>query len=51
MNIPYEDFYADEQGAVDGITSATLRGKARNVNVNGASYHQSEDAVRPRQSR
>ena len=44
MNIPYEDFYAAEN-AVDAISSATLNGKARNVNVNGASYHQSEAAV------
>ncbi len=44
MNIPYGDFYANEN-AVDAITSATLNGKARNVNVNGASYHQSEEAV------
>ena len=45
MNIPYDEFYANENGAVDGISSATLKGKARNVNVNGASYHQSEEAV------
>ncbi len=45
MNIPYADFYANE-GAVDAITSATRNGKARNVNVNGASYHRSEDAVK-----
>ena len=45
MNIPYADFYANEMGAVDSITSATLKGKARNVNVNGASYHQSKEAV------
>ena len=45
MNIPYDEFYANEDGAVDGISSATLKGKARNVNVNGASYHQSEEAV------
>ena len=44
MNIPYAEFYAAE-GAVDAISSATLNGKARNVNVNGASYHQSEEAV------
>ena len=44
MNIPYADFYAEE-GAADAITSATLNGKARNINVNGASYHQSEEAV------
>lgn len=30
---------------MDGISSATLNGKARNVNVNGASYHQNEEAV------
>ena len=45
MNIPYDEFYANEDGAVDGISSATLKGKARNINVNGASYHQSEEAV------
>ena len=45
MNIPYAEFYAAEDGAVDSVTSATLNGKARNVNVNGASYHQSEAAV------
>ena len=47
MNIPYAEFYAAElgQNGVDAITSATLNGKARNVNVNGASYHQSEAAV------
>ena len=47
MNIPYDEFYAAElgQNGVDAITSATLNGKARNVNVNGASYHQSEAAV------
>lgn len=45
MNIPYDEFYANENGAVDSISSATLKGKARNVNVNGASYHQSEEAV------
>ena len=48
MNIPYADFYAAELGAgdnVDAVSSATLNGKARNVNVNGASYHQSEEAV------
>ena len=44
MNIPYDEFYAAE-GAVDAISSATRNGKARNVNVNGASYHQSEEAV------
>ena len=44
MNIPYADFYAAEN-AVDNISAATLNGKARNVNVNGASYHQSEAAV------
>ena len=44
MNIPYSDFYAAEN-AIDAISSATLAGKARNVNVNGASYHQSEEAV------
>ena len=47
MNIPYAEFYQAElgEGGVDAITSATLNGKARNVNVNGASYHQSEEAV------
>lgn len=44
MNIPYADFYGAEN-AVDVITSATLKGKARNTNVIGASYHQSEEAV------
>lgn len=44
MNIPYADFYSAEN-AVDAITSATLKGKARNTNVTGASYHQSEEAV------
>ena len=44
MNIPYEEFYETE-AEVDSITSATLNGKARNVNVNGASYHQSEETV------
>ena len=39
MNIPYAEFYKAELGenGVDAITSATLNGKARNVNVNGAS--------------
>ncbi|MBR2779315.1 MAG: S-layer homology domain-containing protein [Firmicutes bacterium] len=48
MNIPYAQFYAGELGdtGVDSIASATLNGKARNVNVNGASYHQSEEAVK-----
>ncbi len=47
MNIPYAEFYAAELGndGVDSVTSATLAGKARNVNVNGASYHRSEEAV------
>ena len=45
MNIPYGDFYGSEN-AVDALSSATLAGKARNVNVNGASYHQSEAAVK-----
>ena len=45
MNIPYAEFYKNEISSVDAITSATLRGKARNMNVNGASYHQSEEAV------
>ena len=47
MNIPYAEFYQAELGdnGVDSITSATKNGKARNVNVNGASYHQSEEAV------
>ena len=47
MNIPYAAFYAAELGenGVDAISSATLNGKARNVNVNGASYHQSKAAV------
>jgi|GEM_PF-1009815 len=44
MNIPYDEFYAAE-GALDAVTSATRNGKARNVNVNGASYHRSEAAV------
>lgn len=44
MNIPYADFYSAEN-AVDAITSATLKGKARNTNVTGASFHQSEEAV------
>ncbi len=44
MNIPYADFYGAEN-AVDAITSATLKGKARNINVIGASYHQSEESV------
>lgn len=44
MNIPYADFYGAEN-AIDAITSATLNGKARNTNVIGASYHQSEEAV------
>ncbi len=44
VNIPYSEFYASES-AVDTISSATLNGKARNINVNGASYHQSEAAV------
>ena len=47
MNIPYAEFYQAELGdnGVDSITSATKNGKARNVNVNGSSYHQSEEAV------
>lgn len=47
MNIPYAQFYAAELGdtGVDSIASATLNGKARNVNVNGASYHQNAEAV------
>ncbi len=44
MNIPYAEFY-EAENAVDAITSATLKGKARNTNVIGASYHQSEEAV------
>lgn len=44
MNIPYGEFYAAE-GAADAVSSATRNGKARNVNVNGASYHESVDAV------
>ena len=44
MNIPYGEFYAAE-GAADAVSSATKNGKARNVNVNGASYHESADAV------
>ena len=44
MNIPYGEFYAAE-GAADAVSSATRNGKARNVNVNGASYHESADAV------
>lgn len=46
MNIPYADFYKNEADVVDSITSATKKGKARNLNVNGASYHQSEAAVK-----
>lgn len=47
MNIPYDEFYAAEvdKDGVDAVTSATLNGKARNENVNGASYHRSEEAV------
>ena len=44
MNIPYGEFHAAE-GAADAVSSATRNGKARNVNVNGASYHESADAV------
>ena len=47
MNIPYDEFYQAELGqdGVDSISSATKNGKARNVNVNGASYHQSGAAA------
>ena len=44
MNIPYDKFY-EAEGAVDAISSATKNGKARNINVNGASYHESAEAV------